>query len=347
MTKRFLAQTSSGIQMNRVQRDTKIKFLRAIEEGIITLIPRQTCICGSTEAEKIAGTDRFGLDFSSYLCRECGVMFTSPYISEESISLYYQEYYHPLTFGTHTPKAFLFARGQGVKIFHFVKTHLHTNTVRVFEMGAGSGSNLLEFAKESRRHGFVADLSGIEFNAQYVAKGREMGVHLRAAPLEELLRGEPGTFDLIILSHVLEHFPDIKHTLNLLKKLAHPETLFYIEVPGVLDLKTRYEYNCDFLHYLTHAHTFNFSLHSLASTLQMYSLELVSGNEKIESIFTIKSVSPENRRRSNYQEIITYLCDLENNLAFYQSKNPGNSLYRILIKKIAHAIDSIIPRTSG
>ena len=127
------------------------------------------------------------------------------------------------------------------------------------------------------------------------------------------------------------------NTLNFLKKISHEETIFYIEVPGGLDLKTRYVYDCDFLKYLTHAHTFNFSLSSLKATLNQCGFELVQGKEKVESIFRLNRNENNSftlRENNNYEEIMSYLSELETNLTFYQSKNPANSMYGKLKRKI-------------
>ena len=58
-------------------------------------------------------------------------------------------------------------------------------------------------------------------------------------------------FDIIILSHVIEHFQDFINDINELKKCTHENTLFYIEVPS-MDLK----YNLD---QLQNAHNFYFT----------------------------------------------------------------------------------------
>lgn len=338
--KRFLTQDVVPLKMNKVQLESKKRLEKAISEGLIRLVPRENCICGSIHYEKIAHIDRFGLDFPCYVCKKCGVVFTSPHISENSLSLYYQEYYHPLTFGTDKPLDFLFSKHQGRKIFGFMKDILKNKTLRTFELGAGSGSNLLEFSQVAGNHGYKVIASGIEFNENYVLKGKKKGINLTSMPLEEFTVKISEKFDVIILSHVLEHCTDIQKTIKSLMHISHPETLFYIEVPGILDLKNKHEYNCDFLQYLTHAHIFNFSLNSLRNTLNMCGLKLVSGNEKLESLFKIgKGIPVPEETPRNYEEIIAYLNDLEDNLAFYQSKNPAYSLFGRMKKKVRAVTD--------
>ena len=181
------------------------------------------------------------------------------------------------------------------------------------------------------------DCYGTEYNKDYVKHGNKKGLKLTSNSIEEYANKTNNKFDLIILSHVFEHLTDPFDTLNYIKKISHEKTISYIEVPGVLDLKTRYIYDCDFLKYLTHAHTFNFSLSSLRATLNQCGFQLLKGNEKVESVFRVNGHANNSFTsvvNNNYKEILSYLTDLEANLVFYQSKNPANSLYGKLKRKI-------------
>ena len=44
-------------------------------------------------------------------------------------------------------------------------------------------------------------------------------------------------YDLIILSHVIEHFTDLDKIINKLKKLLNPNGVLYILTPGVLNFE--------------------------------------------------------------------------------------------------------------
>ena len=337
MLERFLHIRKAPWEMNDFQLQIKAALQSAIKNGDIVLCTRDVCMCGSNDRLKIASVDRFGLDFPSYICKSCGLIFTSPYICEGSLPFYYNKFYHSLHFGTVEPIKNLYSKGQGCKIFNFVKEYLNSSNIRIFEMGAGCGTNLLEFAKVAKNNNVEVDCYGTEYNKDYVKQGNKKGLRLTSSSIEEYANKTKDKFDLIILSHVFEHLTDPFDTLNFLKKCLHEETIIYIEVPGVLDLKTRYVYDCDFLKYLTHAHTFNFSLSSLKATLNQCGFELIHGNEKVESIFRLNRNENNSftlRENNNYTEIIQYLTDLESNLGFYQSKNPANSMYSKLKRKI-------------
>ena len=348
MLERFLHTKKAPWQMNDLQCQTKTELQAAIENGDIVLCGRDVCLCGSRNKSKIASTDRFGLDFSSCACKNCGLIFTSPYICESSLPFYYNNFYHPLHFGTAEPIESLFSKGQGSKIFNFVKPYLGLSDIKIFEMGAGCGTNLLEFANVAKNNNVAVACYGTEYNKGYVKHGNKKGLKLTSNSIEDFANKTNDKFDLIILSHVFEHLTDPFDILNYFKEISHKDTILYIEVPGVLDLKTRYVYDCDFLKYLTHAHIFNFSLSSLNTILNQCGYELVQGNEKIESIFRVNRHTSDSPTwgggDNNYKEILSYLSELEDNLAFYKSKNPANSLYNRLKRKIRHFAGKLVKK---
>lgn len=341
---KFIELDSSLLNLNKVQVDTKKKFLKAIDEHSIVLHNREECLCGSANKECIANIDRFGLPFKSLICISCGLVMTQPILSEESLSLYYNRFYHPLTYGTESTIEYLYEQGQGAKIFNIMEEYLKTNKLNVFELGAGSGSNLDEFRSAAKLKNIDSNLYGLEFNIGYVEKARKFNINLDSISLDDFAKKNDVLYDVIILSHVLEHFVNIKETLELLKSIGHKDTLFYIEVPGLLDLKTRYEYDCNLINYLTHAHIFNFSLQSLISTLSLYGLELIKGNEKIESIFKCSENTEVLDKSNSYKSIVSYLKDLEENHRVYSSKNPQYRLYKRTIRKIKGIIKGFLDK---
>ena len=348
MLERFLCTKETPWKMNKLQCQTKAYFQAAIEDGAIVLDDRDICLCGSCHILKIASLDRFGLDFSSYICKSCGLIFTTPYICDSSLPLYYNNFYHPLHFGSAKVRETLFSKGQGTKIFNFVKPYLHSSDIKIFEMGAGCGTNLLDFAAAAKTYNIKVACYGNEYSKNYVRYGNKKGLRLTSNSIQEYVNKTKDRFDLIIMSHVFEHVTDPFDTLQCFKKISHQGTILYIEVPGVLDLKTRYGYNCDFLRYLTHAHNFNFSLSSLKAILNQCGFELVRGNEKVESIFQMNRDTGSSFARitnDNYREILLFLMDLEANLTFYQSKNPANSMRSRIKRTIKYFAKKLMRET--
>lgn len=86
-----------------------------------------------------------------------------------------------------------------------------------------------------------------------------------------------GEFDVVILSHVLEHIADVKSAADGLASMVKPEGLVYLEVPDAV----RYQ---DFLvapyHDFNNEHINHFSLHCLDHMLGSRGFERISGGSK-------------------------------------------------------------------
>ena len=113
--------------------------------------------------------------------------------------------------------------------------------------------------------------------------GRQQGLDLRTGHSSELLQ-EGKTYDLIILSHVFEHFLDLEQELDVIAKLLSEKGRLYIEVPGIKALESG-AYQCNILAYLQNAHVRHFTLWTLANVMGKYGYDLCTGNEVICSLF--------------------------------------------------------------
>lgn len=298
-------------RLNSLRHCYRKKFLKLIYKGQIRLIRCLECPCGSNNFLKIAAKDRFGLPFQNLICKQCGLLVLNPQISEISLSKYYNEIYHPLIVGTTHGSLLedLVHERQGENIFNFVKDDLNKSTINVCEVGCAGGSNLKLFSEIAKTHAIRCNLYGSEYEDHYATKAKEIGLSITTESIESLSNFGVN-FDIIILSHVLEHFTNIKKALKLFRNLLNNDGLLYIEVPGLMNLVS---YNNDFINYLVHAHNYNFNLTSLKNLLALNGFKLLKGNEKVQALF-IKGVNytKEPLLDNNYKFILGYLKDTEN-----------------------------------
>ena len=103
-----------------------------------------------------------------------------------------------------------------------------------------------------------------------VRQGRELGLDLRLGGCE-LLVPEPRA-DVIILSHVLEHIPDLQEFLAQVTALLAPGGVLYVCVPTLETLGSAYGHNLFF--YLQNAHVYCFSLPTLTAVLERAGLSV-------------------------------------------------------------------------
>lgn len=71
-------------KLNKVSQKYKELFFEDLKKGIIKTEVVEVCQCGSENLERLTNIDRFGLPFGSLICKDCGLVITSPRIREES-----------------------------------------------------------------------------------------------------------------------------------------------------------------------------------------------------------------------------------------------------------------------
>jgi SAM-dependent methyltransferase len=317
------------VSLNDLQETALSDFRKAINDGEIKFVLQEQCACGANEPIHFANIDRFGLSVNSYICGSCGLVYTSPVLSSDTLKLFYEKYYHLMHFGSPaTPDRALYKKGQGKKIYHILKKWCDHKDLNVLEVGCGSGSVLKEFVREASLDGFQAKGIGVEYSPDYVqcfdAEG--LNIEIYSGHINTLVE-DLGPFDVVIFSHVFEHLLNLQEELLLLKKFIDEQSLIYIEVPGIFSLKYRYEYDCDYLKYYTFSHIYNFNLTSLVNILNMSGYGLIWGNEQIESVFSIGNQSID--ISDNASAVFSYLQQLERNKMFY-----SNLATNILSEKI-------------
>lgn len=302
-TGRLRADGVPAFRLNGTHRQYRKKFIRELRAGSIKVERNRKCLCGSARLRKLSEKDRFGLPFGNFICIECGLVSLSPRMAPDSLAEYYGSIYHPLICGVPAGTVIedLVNEGQGRRIFDFISPHIRKRDLKVCDVGAASGSALVEFRERASEKGLRCALYACEYEEGYLRRARERGIKaVRGGPhsLASLGTG----FDVIILSHVLEHFHDPRAEVDILSGLLAEGGLIYVEVPGIMDLAG---YGHDLQSYFVHAHNFSFNLSSLEAVLSLTGFMLLSGDELVRSVFTKgKGRAPD---RGNYSRIMGYL----------------------------------------
>jgi SAM-dependent methyltransferase len=277
------ATSRATFRLSSVQRAHRTNLLTKLATGEYHLEDVPACPCGSTDATPLASHDRFGLPIGVVLCRSCGLARSTPRLSTADLPDFYQNIYHGLhmSLPAPDPSTTLFRRGQGAAIFALLRDQLPNGPLLVAEIGAATGQVLREFAEAA---GKDVRTAGCEYASAYVEAGRSVGTDMRRGGPETLQDLAP--FDVVILSHVVEHLPDLTAGLADVRALGDEATLFFVEVPGLLTIDRKREYAFRFDRYLTAAHTFHFTLRTLTETMARSGFRLISGDEEIRSIFS-------------------------------------------------------------
>lgn len=268
--------TAEGKPARRLSSETRRAVERFLSSGY-TETPNP-CLCGSTEDRLIARRDRFGIPLDTRLCTGCGLMRSDPYMDDASIARFYAEVYRDINtrgwMELSASESFESQRWAGRQIIEWLDRSDSVAREGVFEIGCGGGGILQSFAERGSR------VIGCDFDDRYLEEGRRAGLDLRTGSTETLENA--GQADLVILSHVLEHFRDPVSMLESIPPLLKPDGLLYVEVPGVLDFRGMYRVLDSFL---VNAHVWHFSLATLDYTMALAGFSRVRGDEFVRALY--------------------------------------------------------------
>lgn len=287
-----------------------------INKEEVTLEKVRKCPCGNNKFINISNQDRFGLPFRNILCENCGLLITNPRIDNKSLPLYYNEIYHPLVVGIPKGKIIenLFCERQGEYIFKYceeVILSLKKTSLKIIEIGCANGSNLIEIEKLCNEIGIECDLFGTEYEEENAKKALQKGVKIINSDLGVIIE-EEHEFDIVILSHVLEHFAGLNKVIKQIKKILKKDGFVYVEVPGLMNKEMiKRNYHGDFIDYTVHAHMYNFNLESLKRVFEFNGFDLINGNEFVKAIFKPSRIENKNTIDStgNHEKVLSFIND--------------------------------------
>jgi SAM-dependent methyltransferase len=167
-------------------------------------------------------------------CADCNLIRLSPFPTlEEALAFYPESYvqYSPRTNSIVGPLFKRFVENQGR-----IMAGLAGPNARVLDVGAACGQFMHILGQQNPGW----KITGLEPNPKAVATGRELfGVDLVQGTLEDnLFEGE--SFDLVILTHVIEHVPSPRDTLTRIHRLLKPGGKLYGETENIEALDAKF-----------------------------------------------------------------------------------------------------------
>ncbi|MBI5105315.1 MAG: class I SAM-dependent methyltransferase [Solirubrobacterales bacterium] len=132
---------------------------------------------------------------------------------------------------------------------------------RMLDVGCGNG----QFVAYAAAAGWRA--SGIDVDPAGVEAGRSAGLDLRVALLADVAAEEPGGYDAITLSHVIEHVPDPAALLRAARAALRPGGTIWLATPNLRSAGHE-AYGRDWLHLDPPRHLVLFTPGSLRLALE-------------------------------------------------------------------------------
>jgi len=281
-----------------------MEFNDKVRRGIIKFetIP---CLCGGTKFDLVANVDRYGMLQDTVLCTKCGLMLSNPRMTKEEYSAFYTSDFYRRCYGgenyIENYKAFYRPKLEvGQCLYNEVNEMKSIKaSTTVLEFGAGAGWNLIPFVKAG------ANVVGMDYSPTLVGLWREYGVNMVQGGLSDI----KDSYDIIILSHVLEHFLDPVESLKIIASHLATDGIIYIAVPNIMNFG---------MGHLQNAHTWYFSPRTLEYYCKLAGLQLLrSGSAEVVFIFGIFKIASNNINNDiselsgHYKEVLYVLKKAE------------------------------------
>jgi len=305
----------------------------------INKMPRKSFPCPTCKGtcfETIREKDKDGIICRNVICKGCGLVMINPRMSEENYKKFYKEYYRPhwTDKGYHTTEAYFKKQiREGKSFVHWLEDNgIKVRRKSVLDVGCGAGGIGWAF-KAIRR----CKVLGIDYGKEYIDFGKSKGLNLKVGSYEQVKE----KYDIVILSHVLEHSLNPQRDLDYISKNCVKEDgVLLIQCPGILNLKfSAYDFNQD----MELPHVFNFSLTTLDNFLTKSGFLMVYGDEGIHVIAKNSRIFCDNGYKSDYKRTKREI-DKARKIQNYHLI-PFYKLKRQALLAGAHILRNYMPRT--
>jgi SAM-dependent methyltransferase len=326
LNKRYQYDGKSIIPLKMEQRKAKQKIIDKLLKGEY-LRSHRNCVCGSENFEKLSEKDAYGLPCAVVICSQCGLVQVNSCLNEKDLNDFYNDYYGGL-YGGKLDYGSVFDEMalRGKAIFEYLSSKnifLNISQCSVLEIGCNVGGVLSAFKS--------ADCSvyGVDLEQGAVDFAIFKGIPVAYGSAKDV--DASNKFDIIILSHVVEHFLDIRSELSVINNFLKDDGVLYIEVPGIYSSLGNVQF--DFLDFIEFDHLYYFSLNTLSNAMRLNGFSMVAGDEIpgacIRSVFkkNIAWNAGNEKIENHYYETITRLHYLEKQ---FQKRKFRHYLYRIL-----------------
>jgi 2-polyprenyl-3-methyl-5-hydroxy-6-metoxy-1,4-benzoquinol methylase len=191
------------------------------------------CLCKKKNNEKIiSNTDRNLINFVTVICLECGLIRAKYYPQRRDVIDFYQNHYRNIySRNLLDPEVLFFDQyNKSFDQYNLILKYKIKDLkfLKIIDVGGGVGGILKHF-EHNNNILYLAD-----FYDPYLNYSKEKKINIIKGGLNEV-RFKP---DIIVLSHVVEHWDDFENEIQNLINIQKPnETLNYIEFPAVDSLK--------------------------------------------------------------------------------------------------------------
>jgi SAM-dependent methyltransferase len=227
-------------------------------------ISRPCPLCGGHDTRTVSRIMQHGLNLTTVICQRCALVYTNPLPLEEVYNRFYIEAYADYYGNIAHAAADIGAESAYIRLLlDTIERAMLLRDKRVLEVGAGRGY----FIYWARERG--AEVLGIEPSSAFYEFLTASGLPAINATLETA--PDIGTFDLIAMFHVLEHFYDPNTALQRCRALLNGGGHLAIIVPDIAAPYRSLDH-----YFLRYVHPTTFSRCTLGALLDKHGFEVVT-----------------------------------------------------------------------
>jgi 2-polyprenyl-3-methyl-5-hydroxy-6-metoxy-1,4-benzoquinol methylase len=205
-------------------------------------------------------------------CHACGMVYADSVAGQQDYDLYYEQFSKYEDTKTASGGGYTAAdRARLDDMATLLAKHL-TKTDSIVDIGCANGG-LLEALSV---RGF-SRLTGIDPSSASIRHIHERGFHGYSLKIADLNKEAVGTYQGIILSHVMEHVFDVAAAMKTIRTLLDEEGLLYLEVPNALKYSSHYVVP---FYYFDAEHINHFDGHALENLAGIHGFEVLAKAEK-------------------------------------------------------------------
>ena len=255
------------------------------------------CInCESTNYKELYENDRHGINQQTVMCNTCGLVYSNPRMSEESLKYFYSSNLYRKLYETsgNFEHNFYDIAAKVEKNIRINKPNynkyypqlfldficsLNIDYKTVCEIGAGYGTNLIFFKNLGK------EVFGLEPSKILTKIATDNQLNIKQGFVNDLVN----KYDIIILRHVFEH---LYNPLKDLEKIhAHTNKYLFIEVPG----------NFKRLASIQNAHNFYFTENTLHKIVTRAGFNIICSKHCKETEFIFALYEKYKKDNVNYE----------------------------------------------
>ncbi len=246
-----------------------------------TLIPTK-CLCDNNDDILLSKSDRHCVEFLTVVCKKCGLIRAKDYFTDANTIDFYENYFRPgsnsinINYGDIDPETFFNNQVQNSKFrFDLINNKIkNICNKKILDLGGGIGGVLNHFNNNNEL--YLAD-----YFDPYLNYAKSKGINIIKGGLDKI-DFKP---DIIILSHVIEHWSNFREEIKKLIQIQKiGETINYAEFPGVDSIKLGRREG-DIIGDIHVPHVYYFASYVFENIMNRYGFEKLYIDSLIKSLF--------------------------------------------------------------